>query len=227
MRSQTSWSQIVDLLVEATGETVYMVAASTVLAALFGIPLGVLLNLTGPGGLSPNRLVHRVLGVIVDVGRSLPFVVLLIALIPFTRLVVGTTLGSDAAVVPLTVGAIPFVARLVDAALREVDAAVVEAAVTTGASRARIVRSVLLRESAPALIAAIGVTAVTLIGYSAMAGVVGGGGLGDVAVRFGYHRFDTTVLVSTVVVLIVLTTLVQFAFDMAARAVDRRRRTTS
>ncbi|GGM74442.1 putative D-methionine transport system permease protein MetI [Longimycelium tulufanense] len=224
MTTATSWSKISDLLLEATSDTLYMVGVSTLLAALLGIPLGVLLHLTAPGGLSPQPLLNRLLSVVVDFGRSLPFIVLLIAILPFTRTIAGTTLGPAAAVVPLTIGAIPFVGRLVDNALREVDASVVEAAVTTGASKFRIVRSVLLREAAPAVVAAIGVTAIALVGYSAMAGVVGAGGLGDVAVRFGYHRYDYRVMWVTVAVLAVLVIAIQLAFDVVARAIDRRRR---
>ena len=222
-REPTPWADVVALLGPATGETLYMVGVSTVLAALFGIPLGVLLHLTAPGGLHPQRALHRVLAAVVDLGRAMPFLVLLVLLLSVTRFIVGSTIGPTAAIVPLAVGAVPFVGRLVQNVLAEVHVSVVEAAVTTGASTWRIVRSVLLRESVPALIGAIGVTAIALVGYSAMAGVVGGGGLGDVAVRIGYQRFDTRVLWSTVVVLAVLTSIVQLGFTFAARRLDRRR----
>ena len=222
-REPTPWAEVFELIAAGTGETVYMVGVATLIAALLGIPLGVLLHLTAPTGLHPMRWVHRVLGAIVDLGRAMPFLVLLVVLLSFTRLLLGSTIGPTAAIVPLAVGAIPFVGRLVQNVLGEVHVAVVEAAVTTGASTLKIVRSVLLRESGPALVAAIGVTTIALIGYSAMAGVVGGGGLGDVAVRIGYQRFDDRVLWSTVVVLAVLTTLVQLGFSFAARRLDRRR----
>jgi D-methionine transport system permease protein len=222
-REPTAWSEVVALLGPATGETLYMVGVSTVLAAAFGIPLGVLLHLTAPGGLHPHRTLHRVLGAVVDLGRAMPFLVLLVLLLSVTRFIVGSTIGPTAAIVPLAVGAVPFVGRLVQNVLAEVHVSVVEAAVTTGASTLRIVRSVLLRESVPALIGAIGVTAIALVGYSAMAGVVGGGGLGDVAVRIGYQRFDTRVLWSTVLVLAVLTSVIQLGFTLAARRLDRRR----
>lgn len=222
-REPTSWAEVVEILVPATGETLYMVGVSTLLAAVFGIPLGVLLHLTAPGGLHPRPAAHRVLGAVVDLGRAMPFLVLLVLLLSVTRFLVGSTIGPTAAIVPLAVGAVPFVGRLVQNVLTEVHVAVVEAAVTTGASTLRIVRSVLLRESVPALIGVIGVTAITLVGYSAMAGVVGGGGLGDVAVRIGYQRFDTRVLWSTVAVLAVLTSLVQLGFTAASRRLDRRR----
>jgi D-methionine transport system permease protein len=222
-REPTSWAEVVELLVPATGETLYMVGVSTLLAAVFGIPLGVLLHLTAPGGLHPRPAVHRVLGAVVDLGRAMPFIVLLVLLLSVTRFLVGSTIGPTAAIVPLAVGAVPFVGRLVQNVLGEVHVAVVEAAVTTGATTLKIVRSVLLRETVPALLGVIGVTAITLVGFSAMAGVVGGGGLGDVAVRIGYQRFDDRVLWSTVVVLAVLTSLVQLGFTLAARRLDRRR----
>ncbi|GAA3855280.1 ABC transporter permease [Saccharothrix violaceirubra] len=200
-----------------------MVAVSTLIATLLGIPVGVWLQLTAPGGLKPRPVVHRLLGFVVDLGRSMPFLVLLILLMSLTRLLLGNTIGASAAIVPLSIGAIPFVGRLVQNVLSEVHVSVVEAAVTTGASTLRIVRSVLLRESLPALINAIGVTAIALLGYSAMAGVVGGGGLGDLAVRYGYQRFDDRYLWSTVIVLAIFATIMQYGFNRAARAVDRRR----
>jgi D-methionine transport system permease protein len=217
------WSEVVDILLVGIGQTLLMVVVSTLLAAALGIPLGVALHLTAPGGLHPRRSLNRVLGWIVDLGRSMPFLVLMIVLVSFTRLLLGTTIGAGAAIVPLAVGAVPFVGRLVQNVLAEVHVSVVEAAVTTGASTLKIVRSVLLRESVPALISAIGVTTIALIGYSAMAGVVGAGGLGDIAIRYGYQRFEDRVLWSTVVVLALLTTVVQFGFSAAARQADRRR----
>ncbi|AUS78351.1 metal ABC transporter permease [Actinoalloteichus sp. AHMU CJ021] len=223
MREPTPWDRVFDLVISATGDTVYMVGIATLLAALGGIPLGIVLHMTSPTGLSPRRITHRVLGVVVDVGRSLPFVVLLVVLSAFTRALVQTTIGPTAVIVPLTVGAVPFVARLVESALREVNVAVVEAAITTGASRLRLVRSVLLREAGPALVAAIGVTAVTLIGYSAMAGVIGGGGLGDLAIRHGYQRNDERILLASVLVLGGLAWLTQLTSDFIARTIDRRR----
>jgi D-methionine transport system permease protein len=222
-RPPVPWSDVFEILLVGTGQTLLMVVVSTLLAAALGIPLGVALHLAAPGGLHPRPAVYRVLGWIVDLGRSMPFLVLLIVLVSFTRLLLGTTIGPGAAIVPLAVGAVPFVGRLVQNVIAEVHVSVVEAAVTTGASTMRIVRSVLLRESVPALISAIGVTAIALIGYSAMAGVVGAGGLGDIAIRYGYQRFEDRVLWSTVFVLALLTTLVQFGFSAAARRVDRRR----
>ncbi|HEX6347618.1 methionine ABC transporter permease [Umezawaea sp.] len=211
------------MLVDATGETLYMVGVSTLVATVLGIPVGVWLQLTAPGGLKPSPLLHRALGFITDLGRSMPFVVLLIALTALTRLVLGSSIGTSAVIVPLSIGAVPFVGRLVQNILSEVHVAVVEAAVTTGAGTLRIVRSVLLRESLPALINAIGVTVIAVLGYSAMAGIIGGGGLGDLAIREGYQRFNDRVLWATVAWLAVVTTVIQFAFTRAARSADRRR----
>ncbi|HTI25383.1 MAG TPA: methionine ABC transporter permease [Kutzneria sp.] len=205
-----------------------MVGVATLFATVLGIPLGVLLHVTAPDGLRPVPVLHRILGTVVDFGRSLPFIVLIVLLQQVvTRPLIGTSIGPTAAIVPLAIGAVPFLGRLVQSALREVDATVVEAAVTTGATRARIVRSVLLGESAPALVSAVGVTAVTLVGFSAMAGVVGGEGLGDLAIRYGYQRYDDRVLWSTVLVLGALAMLIQLLFDVSSRLIDRRRRVTA
>ncbi|WP_433268267.1 methionine ABC transporter permease [Actinosynnema sp. CS-041913] len=223
MRSATPWSIVFEDLLVSTGQTLYMVGVSTLIAVLLGIPLGVWLQLTAPGGLRPRPVAHKLLGFVVDLGRSMPFLVLLVVLTALTRLLLGTSTGPTAAIVPLAVGAIPFVGRLVQNVLSEVHVSVVEAAVTTGASTVRIVRSVLLRESLPALVNAIGVTAIALLGYSAMAGVVGGGGLGDLAVRMGYQRFNDRYLWATVVALAVIATLIQFISNRVARGVDRRR----
>ncbi|RJQ71711.1 ABC transporter permease [Pseudonocardiaceae bacterium YIM PH 21723] len=200
-----------------------MVLASTVVAVLLGTPLGILLHVTAPNGLNPRPVTHQVVGAVVDVVRSLPFVVLLIALTEVTHAIVGTSIGSTASIVPLAIGAVPFFGRLVQNVLREVNASVVEAAITTGATRAKIVRSVLLRESAPGLVAAVGVTAVALLGYSAVAGLLGGGGLGDLAIRKGYQGYDNTALYMSVAVLGVIALILQFVFDFAARAIDKRR----
>ncbi|WP_033441226.1 methionine ABC transporter permease [Saccharothrix sp. NRRL B-16314] len=226
MRSATPWSEVFDQLLLATGETLYMVVVSTVIAVLLGTPVGIWLQLTAPGGLRPRPVLHKVLGFVVDLGRSMPFLVLLVVLTSLTRLLLSSTIGPTAAIVPLSVGAIPFVGRLVQNVLAEVHVSVVEAAVTTGSSTLRIVRSVLLRESAPALVNAVGVTAIALLGYSAMAGVVGGGGLGDLAVRMGYQRFNDRYLWSTVVVLAVIATAIQLVTNRVARGVDRRRTTS-
>lgn len=227
MSDLTPWSEVVEVLGEATAETLYMVLVSTALAVLGGLPLGVLLHLTSPAGLTPKPLLYRVVGVVVDVVRSVPFVVLLVILASFTRLLVGTSFGSTAVIVPLTIGAVPFFARLTQNALREVSFSVVEAAITTGSSKLRIVWTVLLGEARAALVGAVGVTAVALIGYAAMAGAIGGGGLGTTAIQDGYQGYDDRMLYSSVVVLGVLAFAMQLITDRVAKLVDRRRTATT
>lgn len=219
-----TWSEMHPLLTQAGGETLRMVAWSAVIAVAAGLPTGVLLVLTDRGGLLRCLPVNRVLGVVVNIGRSLPFVILMIALMSFTRMIVGTTIGWQAAVVPLAVGAIPFFARLVETAVREVDHGLVEAVQAMGGSTWTVVRKVLLPESLASLIASVTTTVIALIGYSAMAGVVGGGGLGDLALRYGYQRFETGFMWVIVAVLVIGVTLVQLIGDFAARAVSRRGR---
>ncbi|WP_119727863.1 methionine ABC transporter permease [Thermomonospora amylolytica] len=217
-----TWDEIAPLLRDAILETLQMTWWSSLLTALGGLLLGVLLVLTDRRGLLPAPPVHQVLGAIVNVGRSLPFIILMVAILPFTRAVTGTTIGTTAAIVPLAVAAIPFYARLVETALREVDPAVIAAARAMGASRRQIVGKVLLREARPGLVAGLTVTVIALIGYSAMAGAIGGGGLGDLAVRYGYQRFETGVMVATVVVLIVVVQLVQMLGDQLTRRLTHR-----
>ncbi|MDA3648033.1 ABC transporter permease subunit [Saccharopolyspora indica] len=223
MSDVTPWSEVFATLGEATLGTLYMVLVSTLLAVLGGLPLGVLLHLSSPVGLNPKPVLYRVLGVVVDVVRSVPFVVLLVVLASFTRLLIGTSIGSTAVIVPLTIGAIPFFARLTQNALREVSFTVVEAAITTGSSRLRIVWTVLLGEARAALVGAVGVTAVALIGYAAMAGAIGGGGLGTTAIQDGYQGYDDRLLYGSVVVLAVLAFGMQLITDLTAKLVDRRR----
>ncbi|MET7400203.1 methionine ABC transporter permease [Dactylosporangium sp. NPDC005572] len=217
-----TWDEIWPLLGAGVQETAYMVGVAAVLTALGGLLVGVLLVLTDRGGLVPLPPVNALLGLIVNVGRSLPFIILLVAIIPLTRALVGTTIGTEAAIVPLTVGAIPFYARIAETALREVDPGVVAAARAMGASRAQIVRKVLLREARPGLVAGFTITVVALVGYSAMAGVVGGGGLGDLAIRYGYQRFENEVMIATVAVLVVLVQLVQMLGDLVARRLSHK-----
>jgi D-methionine transport system permease protein len=217
-----TWDEMSPLLLEATGQTAQMVVWSTLFTVLFGLPLGIALVVTDRGGLLPSLALNRVLGLVVNLGRSLPFIVLMIAVIPLTRLIVGTTIGTFAAVVPLTLGAAPFFARLVETALREVGRDTVQAAQAMGAGRGTIIGKVLLPEAMPGLVAGLTVTVVALISYSAMAGAIGGGGLGDLAIRYGYQRFETTLMVVTVVVLVVIVQLVQTLGDVVARRLARR-----
>jgi D-methionine transport system permease protein len=217
-----TWSEVLELLNLGVRETAWMVGVSALLTAVGGLLVGVLLVLTDRGGLLPAPPVNAVLGLIVNVGRSLPFIILLVAVIPFTRAVVGTTIGTDAAIVPLTIGAIPFFARIVESALREVPPDVVAAATAMGATRRQIVGKVLLREALPGLVAGLTITVIALVGYSAMAGVVGGGGLGDLAIRYGYQRFETEVMIATVVALVVFVQLVQMVGDLLVRRLSHR-----
>ena len=206
----------------ACADTLVMLAGSLVLTILIGIPLGVLLYLTGERGLRASRIGHGVLGTIVNILRSVPFIILLIVMIPVTMALVGTSLGVAGAIPPLVVGAAPFYARLVEGALREVDRTTIEATQAMGATTRQIVTGALIPEALPGLIAGATVTAVALVSFTAMAGVVGAGGLGDLAIRFGYQRFQTDVMIVTVVLLVVLVQLIQVTGDRLARRITRR-----
>ena len=211
---QTFFAQYGALLAQGTWDTIVMSLVSTALAYVIGIPLGVFLVLTDPKkGLLPHKAVNAVLGWIVNIGRS----------IPFTRLVVGTSLGVPGAVVPLVVAAAPFVGRMVEQSLAEVDAGLVEAAQSFGASTWQIVTKVFLWESLPSLIRGFSIVLITLLGYSAMAGTVGAGGLGDIAIRYGYQRYMADVMIATIVILVILVQIVQSGCDFAARKVDRKK----
>ncbi|QAY64586.1 ABC transporter permease [Xylanimonas allomyrinae] len=218
----TTHRVIRQMLPEATVETLQMVGVAAGLTLLLGLPLGVMLYATASGGTSPNRPVNAVVGLVANVVRSMPFLILMIALLPLTRWVVGTTLQWEAAVVPLTVGAVPFYARLVETALRDIPVGKVEAAQVMGASQASVTVHVLLREALPALVSSFTVTVIALLGYSAMAGVIGAGGLGALAISYGYQRFDNVVMAACVVVLAVLVVAVQALGDAVARVVDHR-----
>ena len=220
---KTDWHDILQLLLNATGETLYMVLLAGLFTLLIGLPLGVLLFISRRGGLFPLPRLNRALGGVINLGRSLPFVVMLIALIPLTRLIVGTTLGSTAAVVPITIGAFPFFARSVETALDEVDKGRIEAIVAMGGDIRHVILKVLLPEALPALVAGVTLTLVMLIGFSSMAGVIGGGGLGDLAIRYGYQRFNNQIMVVTVIVLVLLVQGVQSLGDRCVRSLAHRR----
>ncbi|WP_405634530.1 ABC transporter permease [Streptomyces sp. NBC_01178] len=222
-----TWSEMQPLLTQGTVDTLYMVLWSALATVVGGLPLGVLLVLTDKGGLLQNTVVNKVIGVIVNIGRSLPFIILLIALIPFTTWVVGTFIGPTAMIVPLAVGAVPFFARLVETAIREVDHGLVEAVQSMGGSIPTIVRKVLLPQALPSLVSGVTTTLIVLIGYSAMAGAVGGEGLGSKAVTYGFQRFDNQFMLITVALLIVIVTVVQLIGDLAVRLLARRGRTAS
>lgn len=213
---------MLELFATSLWETVLMVAISGLAGALLGVPLGVLLRLTDRGGVLENRAVNAVTGAIVNAVRSTPFIILLVAIIPFTRFVVGSSIGTAAAIVPLTISAIPFVARLVETALREVDSGLVEAAQAMGASTRQIVFKVLLPEALPGIVAGLTIMLVSLTGYSAMAGAIGGGGLGDLGIRYGYQRFLPDVMLAVVVILIVFVQLLQSLGDWAVRKLSHK-----
>lgn len=225
MRALLTDAALQRLILEATGQTLSMVGLSLAIALAAGVPLGVLLVITAPEHLLPQPRLNAVLGTVVNAGRSIPFIILLFLLMPVTKLLVGVAIGTRGAIVPLAVAAIPFVARVVESALKEVDPGVVEAAQAMGASTAQIIFKVLLPESWPALLLGFTLTAVNLVGYSAMAGAIGGGGLGDIAIRYGYQRFRDDVLLETVVILIALVQVAQSTGNWLARraAKDQRR----
>ncbi|QUY50726.1 ABC transporter permease [Serratia plymuthica] len=223
MRNQLPWEDLLALVLNATGETLYMVALASLFTLLLGLPLGVVLFITRKQGILPAPRINGALGAIVNLGRSLPFVVLLIALIPLTRLIIGTTLGSSAAVVPITIGAFPFFARIVESALDEVEKGRVEAILSMGGNVRHVIFKVLLPEALPTLLAGLTLTVVMLIGFSSMAGVIGGGGLGDLAIRYGYQRFNNQVMIATVIILVLLVQGVQTLGDRLVRSLAHRR----
>jgi D-methionine transport system permease protein len=216
--------EIAQLIAWSTLDTLIMVGLSGLLGAVFGLPLGVFLATSRAGELFSAPTTNRILGLIVNATRSTPFIILVVAIVPLTRLIVGTSIGTRAAVVPLTIAAIPFIGRVVEAAIREVDQGLVEAARAFGASPLQIVRKVLLPEALPALTLALTLTLVSLLGYSAMVGAVGGGGLGDLGIRYGYQRFMPEVMAAVVLVLIVLVQGVQSLGETIARRLDKRSR---
>lgn len=214
--------QLIDLLVTSLGETLLLVGVPSLIAVVIGIPLGVVLVVTARGAMLQNLVVNRVLGAVVNITRSVPFIILMVAIIPFTRLIAQTSIGTTAAIVPLSVAAIPFMARIAENAMREVDKGLLTAARAMGASPFQIIVKVLLPESLPGLVAATIVTIISLIGYSAMAGAIGGGGLGDVGIRYGYQRFQPEVMLAVVVVLVVLVQVVQGLGDWLVRRMSHR-----
>ncbi|MDG0027040.1 methionine ABC transporter permease [Trinickia sp. Y13] len=216
------FSEMSSMFVQSFWETLVMVGISGLLGALVGLPLGVLLFLTDRGGVLQSVAANRAMGLTINAVRSTPFIILLVAVIPFTRAIVGTSIGTAAAVVPLTIAAAPFVARLVETALREVDRGLIETAEALGATTRQIVFKVLLPEALPGIVAGLTITFVSLVGYSAMAGAIGGGGLGDLGIRYGYQRFLPEVMVTVVVILIVFVQLVQSFGDWLVRRLSHR-----
>ena len=216
-------SQVIIMLLEGIRDTLYMTLASTLFGYIIGLPMGIVLTVTDKDGIRPNAAVYKVLDVISHLLRSIPFIILLIVLIPFTRFVVGRSYGSTATIVPLTIAAAPYIARMVESSLKEVDAGVIEAARSMGASDFQIVTKVMLVEARTSLIVGATISLGTILGYSAMAGTVGGGGLGDIAIRYGYTRWQTDIMVVTVVLLVILFQIFQTIGMKIANRLDRRK----
>jgi D-methionine transport system permease protein len=210
------------LMAQGTWDTIVMTVLSTLFAYVIGIPLGVLLILTAPGGLHPQRVFNSVLGWLVNIGRSIPFIILIVFMIPFTRAIVGTSLGVGGAIVPLTVAAAPFVARMVEQSLAEIDGGLVEAAQSFGAGTWQIITKVFLVESLPSLIRGASITFITLFGFVAMAGTVGAGGIGDIAIRYGYQRYQDDVMIVAIVLCVVIVQVAQSVANLIARKIDHR-----
>lgn len=218
------WAQYGSLLIEGTRDTLIMTGVSTFFAYVLGLPMGVLLNITQAHGIWPNKWVNRILGWIVNVGRSMPFIILMIAIMPFTKLVVGTKIGVPGAIVPLVVSAAPFIARMVETSLSEIDGGVIEAARSMGASRMQIVRKVFLPEALPSLILGASISIITILSYTAIAGAIGAGGLGDLAIRYGYQRNVPSMMWTTVVLILVLVQVIQSLFSWLSVKMDKRLR---
>lgn len=216
-------STMVNMLIEATGATLYMTILSTFFGYVLGLPLGIVLTITDKDGIKPNGAIYKVLDFIVNIFRSIPFLILLIMVMPLTGLIVGKTYGSTATIVPLVIAAAPFIGRMVESSLKEVDKGVVEAAQSMGASTATIIWKVLLAEARTSLLVGGTIVVGTIFGYSAMAGVIGGGGLGDVAIRYGYYRYETGIMMVTIVILVVLVQILQGLGMMLSKKFDKRR----
>ena len=216
-------SATTNMIILGIGETLVMVIVSTFFGYVFGLPLGIALYINNEDGIKPNRTIYKILDIIVNIGRSIPFLILLILIIPLTRLIVGKSYGTAATIVPLTVSAIPFIGRMVESSLKEVDKGVIEAAQAMGASTIDIITKVLLVEARPSLINGLTICLGTIVGYSAMAGTVGGGGLGDIAIRYGYHRYQTDIMIVTVVIIVLLVQIFQKIGSKLAIKLDKRK----
>ena len=216
------WNQYGGLLAQGTADTLIMTVISTVFAYVIGLPLGVLLILTQPHGIRPNKVIYKTLGWIINIGRSLPFIILMIAIMGFTKLLVGTKIGIRGAIPPLVISAAPFIARMVETSLAEVDSGVIEAAQSMGASTLQIVWKVYLPEATPSLVLGGAISIITILAYTAIAGAVGSGGLGDLAIRYGYQRKVDSMMLVTVIFLIVLVQLIQFVFSRVSTHIDKR-----
>lgn len=216
--------QLIDLIVSGTWETLYMTLVSTLIAYVFGVPIGIILYITGEGGIRRNRAINLIVGIIVNVLRSVPFLILLVFILPFTRFVVGTTIGSTATIVPLVVAAAPYVARMVESSLKEIDGGVVEASRAMGSSTWQIITKVFLPEAKPSLLVGATISLATILGYSAMAGFVGGGGLGAIAINYGYYRYQSDIMFITVILLVIIVQIFQEGGLKIVSKVDKRLR---
>ena len=215
-------AEMMPLLTKALGETIYMVIVSMAISTVIGVPLGVLLHVTGKGEILDAPMLNRTVGAVVNAVRSIPFIILMVAIIPLTRLIVGSAIGTTAAMVPLVIASVPFIGRQVETSLREVPYGLIEAALSMGATPMQIIARVLLPESMPSIVSQLTTVIIALVGESAMAGAIGGGGLGDLAIRYGYQRFRPDIMIATVVILIVLVQLVQFAGNSLAARLNKR-----
>ena len=216
-------STLVTMLLEGTKDTLYMTLVSTLFGYVLGLPLGIILTITDKDGITPNAGIYKILDVLVNLLRSIPFLILLILVIPLTRFLVGKSYGSTATIVPLVIAAAPFIARMVESSLKEVDKGVIEAATSMGASTWTIITKVLLAEAKTSLLVGVTIAVGTILGYSAMAGTVGGGGLGDIAIRYGYYRYQTDIMIVTIVILVVLVQILQVLGMMLSRKLDKRK----
>ena len=216
------FAQYGNLLLVNTWITIYITTLATLFSYIFGVPIGVLVVITQPHGIWPHRSLNAFLGWIVNIGRSIPFIILLVALMPFTRFVMGIAIGPRAVVLPLVIAATPFVARMVESSLQEVDAGVIEVAQSAGSTTWQIVRKVILPESLPSIVLGVSITFITLLGYVAMAGAIGAGGLGDVAIRYGYYKYQTDVMIATIIILIILVEIVQILGNGISKKMDKR-----
>lgn len=214
--------ELKDIILPAFNETVYMVFFSSLFSIIIGLVIGIVLYATDKGNILENSYINKIVGTIVNIGRSVPFVIMMIAVFPLSKFIVGTSIGSTASIVPLTVAAAPFVARVIETSLKELDKGIIEASISMGASETQIITKVMLPETAPSIIAGITITIINIIGYSAMAGTIGGGGLGDVAVRYGYERFRTDILIISVIIMVVMVQVIQCIGNFFANKFNKR-----
>jgi len=210
------------MLAEGVKDTLYMTFMATLISYIIGLPIGILAEVTRKGGIHPMPVVNRILGIFINIGRSIPFIILLVAVMPITRSIVGTTIGPKAATVPLIIAATPFVARLVESSLREIDGGVIEAAKAMGSNDLQIIFKVMIPESLPSLVLGLSLATITLIGYTAMAGTVGGRGLGDIAIRFGYYRYQPDIMIVTIVLLVLIVQIIQSVGHIVSKIIDKR-----